>query len=347
MKYLINCGPGIGDIIQVLSIAFAIRKQFPDALIDIIMQGTKEKSEINQQIMDIQNAADNLYWYAYNVPFHNLKLVKLLKRKKYDIGIARIETVFKTPSLWIYRIMRMVECKKIICSGIDAGDEYINIPLRMHYLDKNEMILNKIGIKEKINANIIDISSLNMKWIKELGIHNKTVLAFTLGTNPMSWKEGKKIIPYDVKSWAYSKWLELTKKMADEGYTIVLLGGKKEESEIKNYGLNFPNNDRIYNFIAKTDIRQSLSLLKAAKLAVGAEGGMQHCAGAVGTKTLTIFGGSDYKIWNPGGKENAVISQFLPCSPCFCTKTAAICDNHKCLNDISVDMVKAAILNCL
>ena len=40
MKYIIHTGPGIGDIIQFLSMARAIKENDPDARVDLLMRGS-------------------------------------------------------------------------------------------------------------------------------------------------------------------------------------------------------------------------------------------------------------------------------------------------------------------
>ena len=98
-----------------------------------------------------------------------------------------------------------------------------------------------------------------------------------------------------------------------------------------------PEGERIINFIGRTTLKQSLALLSMCSLVVGAEGGMLHCASGLGVKTLTIFGGSDYRVWRPAGGE--IVTLGLECAPCFGTKRATECKYHRCLEDMTVDMV--------
>lgn len=79
--------------------------------------------------------------------------------------------------------------------------------------------------------------------------------------------ENGRTIWYDVKSWAYDKWRELEEK-----------------------NIFMPEEERIFNFIGQTTVRQSLTILSTCSLAAGAE---LHCASGLGVKTLTVFGGPD------------------------------------------------------
>ena len=54
MKYIIHTGPGIGDIIQFLSMARAIKENDPDARVDLLMRGSDKVLRLNNQILECQ-----------------------------------------------------------------------------------------------------------------------------------------------------------------------------------------------------------------------------------------------------------------------------------------------------
>ena len=340
MRYLIHTGPGIGDIIQFLSMARAIKEAQPDATVDFLMCGSDKYYSIDSQIMECQNYASNLYWYSAKELIHSIKLIFILKRNQYDYGIVRISSVNGKKSLWIYYIMHLAGCKQIIGTGTKKVDTFVDIPERTHYLKRNALLLAPIGITGRTDALALDKAKLDMDWIYLLKIPNKRKkIAFSVGTNPMVWKGRKNIITYDVKSWSYENWFRLAIELDKRGYIVILVGGTKEQDEIKMANLSIPKGSNIYNFIGKLSLKRSLSIISICDLVVGAEGGMMHCASSLGIQTLTIFGGSDYKMWNPGGINSEIVNLFLKCSPCFCTEKAAHCKEHCCLTDISPLMV--------
>ena len=57
MKYIIHTGPGIGDIIQFLSMARAIKENDPDARVDLLMRGSDKVLRLNNQILECQKYA--------------------------------------------------------------------------------------------------------------------------------------------------------------------------------------------------------------------------------------------------------------------------------------------------
>lgn len=347
-KYIIHTGPGIGDMMQFFSMARAIKEQEPEARVDFLMRGNKSFYAIDSELLECQDYADNIYWYASNAIIHNIKLIFQFIFNRYDYGFVRIGKITGSTSLWPYYIMRYSGCKKIVGYGTDKLDVVIPIPERIHYLKRNAMMLNAIGIKPRLNAESLNVMKLDNAFANSLPIHeNKKIIVLSVGTNPMKWSEKGKVVTYDVKSWSYECWAELAEKLVTAGFFVIFLGGPKERREIELKKIVLPSSPYIINLIGKTTIKQSLAVLCRCNLVVGAEGGMMHSASALGKKTLTIIGGSDYKCWNPGGEDSPIVRVECDCYPCFGTRKAIECNKHFCLSRITVNDVFSYIFRLM
>ncbi len=82
-------------------------------------------------------------------------------------------------------------------------------------------------------------------------------------------------------------------------------------------------------------------LMSISPLMICLDSGPMHIAAAVGTKTIALFGPTSPERTGPYGKNHVVIRKGLHCSPCF-RKT---CDDIRCMNDIGVEEVLAAVGN--
>lgn len=350
MNFLIHTGPGIGDMAQKLPMAKAIKLQFPDSQIDFLMKASEPIRNLNLQIIEAQNYVNNLYWYNVNDKLQCLKLLLQLRHNHYDYGFVRdggMKVVSEIPSLWIFRIMRWGGCKKLVGFLKNYVDIFADVPERAHFIERDKLTLKAIGINQDLDPLTIDQSKTDLTYFNSFDRlrNSENIIALSVGTNDYSWTENGNTIIYDVKSWHYEKWLELALELTNLGYDVILMGGKKEKQSFNEKNISIPDNPKIFNFIGNTTLKQSLGVLSKCSLVVGAEGGMMHCAAALGIKTLTVFGGSDYKIWTPVNGD--IISLNLDCSPCFSTAKAAHCNNHKCLDNISVKMVLDKIKSLL
>lgn len=346
MNVLICTGPGIGDMLQKLPMASAIKAQYPDANIDFIMSSPPQNWNINIQVLQCQNYVRNLYWYSVKYKLHCAKLLLQLRMNHYDLGFerdSRINVKGTGPSFWILHIMRWSGVKKIAGYVKDYVDIFVDVPEISHFIERDRITLNAAGITAPMTTKTIDTSKLDFSFpgcerLKE----SRKVIAFSVGTNAYPWVLDGKTVMYDVKSWPYEKWVELATMLAGENIDVVLVGGKKEMNELAQKNIAFPENEHIFNLIGRTNLKQSLAVLSLCSLAVGAEGGMMHCASGLGVKTLTIFGGSDYRIWTPAGGD--IVNLNLDCAPCYATKRGAECKYHRCLEEIDADMVFRRIM---
>lgn len=332
MRYLISIGPGIGDFVQYISLAKVIHNEGHS--VDFISSSSKERFRIQAELLKYQDSVDNLYYYSKSELFHTIvMMLKMINR--YDYGIIRVDNFNGRNQLWIEKIMRFIRCKTIVVN------RHSNIE-RIHYHKKNEQLAETIGIKYKIEKINFDLSKLPRIIDKT----EKIRIGFSIGTNQMIWNLNGENVAYDVKSWAYDKWAELINRVSSCGCECVILGGSKELKELEALGIQFNNNSKgkVINVVGKTSIGESLSWLYSCDLVLGAEGGMLHCANALGKKCMTIFGGSDYVQWNPGDNSKIIVVE-QDCYPCFGTEKAVLCKNHKCLHNITVEMVLSKILD--
>ncbi|MBQ3764540.1 MAG: glycosyltransferase family 9 protein [Synergistaceae bacterium] len=349
MNFLLQTGPGIGDILQILPMASAIKSQYPDANVDLIIPSSPSKIETANQVIQCQNYVRNLYWYNVDYKFHCAALLFRLRMNHYDSGFVRDGGMIVNsakPSIWIFRIMRWGGVKKIAGFVKNQVDIFADVPEFSHFTEYSRRVLKAAGINAEMTFKTIDTSKLDFSFenydrLKDSG----KVIALSTGTNECYWNINGKRTAYDVKSWGYEKWLELAARLSGEGYDVVLLGGNKERKEISAKNLVVPENGRIFDFIGRTSIKQSLALLSLCRLAVGAEGGMMHCAAGLGVKTLTVFGGSDCRKWTPVGGE--ILTLGLDCQPCFSSQRAPECQYHKCLEGINVDMVFGKVMTIM
>ena len=349
MNFLLQTGPGIGDLLQVLPMASAIKSQYPDANVDLIISSSPSRMKTAIQVMQCQNYIRNLYWYSVSYKLHSAATLLSLRMNHYDAGFIRDGGMVVNkakPSMWIFRIMRWGGVKNIVSFVKNQVGTFVDVPELSHYTEHDRLALKAAGINAEMTFKTIDRDKLDFSFenygrLKDSG----NVIALSTGTNECYWYINGQRIAYDVKSWGYEKWLELAERLSGEGFDVVLLGGTEERRRMSAKNLAVPNNERIFDFIGKTNIKQSLALLSLCRLAVGAEGGMMHCAAGLGVKTLTVFGGSDSRKWTPIGGE--ILTLGLDCQPCFSSERAVQCQYHKCLEGISVEMVFEKVMTLM
>lgn len=341
MNFLIHSGAGIGSVVQQTAFAAAIKKQYPGARIDLLVAGNESKQKLDVQILECQHAISSMYYYSLREPIHDAVLIPMLRANNYDIGITTVESAASRRTIWPYRIMKAAGCRSIIGSGFAGLDVNIHVPSRTHYAKRQDLYLEALGISPISDYSVIDKALLPMDWVQSLGLTvGVATVAIVPGTKPIATKKHNRGDTYDVKSWGLENGAALAEKLIAAGFNVSFIGGKAEKEEIAASNVEMPSSVLFHDFAGKTSVKQSLALLRASDLVIGSEGGMVHCAAAVGVNTLTVFGGTDYMTLRPiGDGENEFISSNLECYPCFGTPAAAACRRHRCLESATVNLV--------
>ena len=108
----------------------------------------------------------------------------------------------------------------------------------------------------------------------------------------------KKIYPY---FWEVADYLR------DKGFEVVWVGSREERSLAKG-GINL---------CGEINLTDTLAVIKLAKVFVGNDSGLLHCARAVGTKAIQIYGGTHPTLgFSLYPSEGVVLCKDLPCQPC-------------------------------
>jgi ADP-heptose:LPS heptosyltransferase len=85
-------------------------------------------------------------------------------------------------------------------------------------------------------------------------------------------------------------------------------------------------------------LAQVAAALALSHVYLGNDSGISHLAGAIGVRTLALFGPSDPDQWAPRGNNVVVLRRDLACSPCD-EATMKTCPHRACLREFSAQEV--------
>ncbi len=94
------------------------------------------------------------------------------------------------------------------------------------------------------------------------------------------------------KCWPLERYVQWARALMHDGLEIIFLCGPTERER----GFTIPND---IPTLSPPDLRSLAALLSRARLFVGNDSGPGHIAAAVNTKTLSLFGPTDPRIWAP------------------------------------------------
>lgn len=146
--------------------------------------------------------------------------------------------------------------------------------------------------------------------------------------------------------WTYKeikmeKWVEVINWLwAQFGLKTILVGSPDERQRAGQ--IVDQTGKYCLNLAGSTKLGDLPALLSFSVFHIGVDSAAPHIAAAVGTPAITIYGPSDWFDWAPLGDSHSVIKPDMDCSPC----RQKGCDNSeksKCLDELSVEKIKAAI----
>jgi ADP-heptose:LPS heptosyltransferase len=132
------------------------------------------------------------------------------------------------------------------------------------------------------------------------------------------------------QEWELENWENLVKSMPD--YTFLQLGISSEK--------------KVSNAVDLRDqfsFRDTLALIKYAKSFVGVNSSFSHATNAFNIPGVVLFGPAQPAVW--GHANNINLYKPVRCSPCLDLLFSSACPyEKKCMNNISVEEVRAALL---
>lgn len=324
-KILIHRVAAFGDSVVSLPAISMIRKNYPNATIDILSTNCVG-IDISYLIKD-KKCVDNVYTFKKS---ETKQALVQMKNNKYDLYIEIPQNLNLIKSIRnIFRVRFAFSIDSAF--GWDEGRVKSFLALQKKYLSpKREIdrfldILQENGLKKEETIDfIINPNSLNIE--EYLSENQKKNIVFLIG--------GK----LESKKWPLEYWTNLAIKL-DEKYNLSILGGADEYDEAQKIIKN--SNLEIKNLCGKLDILKTADYLSKMDLVISQDTGAMHLAYAVETPVIALMSTRDLtNKWYPYGNNTMVLEKVLPCS--FCLKKH--CEDNICMKNISVDEVYENVL---
>jgi 3-deoxy-D-manno-octulosonic-acid transferase/heptosyltransferase-1 len=331
----------IGDVVHALPFLESLKKCYPGSNIDwlveeeasqvlsghpainrIIISGRKrwQKDVLNPfKIFGVFTEASGLY--------------KSLRLSNYDIVID-LQGLFRSGFLTALSRGK----RKIGMSGGREGSSFffieppVMVDYDQHAIDRYLKVAEYLGCNTDNPKGEISV----LKEDKELadGVfasfsEKKPVIA----VNPMAkWK---------TKLWQAGKFSELAEKMQKEMDCSIIFTGSIHDRPLIEDIINNAGSRRneIINLAGRTGLKELAYLYSRCSVLICTDTGPMHIAAAMGCRVVALFGPTAPLRTGPYGNGHMVIRSGIECSPCFKKE----CGNTKCMNNITVGEVFAAV----
>lgn len=147
----------------------------------------------------------------------------------------------------------------------------------------------------------------------------------------------------DAKKWPESHYAALAEYAVHRGMQVWVFGTSRDNEIFQRIRVSASSDSReeLVDLTGKTTLTDAVDLLALCRLVVTNDSGLMHMAAAVGCPTAVIYGSTSPDFTPPLSDKTEIVSDSLPCSPCF-QRTCPL--GHKnCLNLLMPDRLEAIV----
>jgi ADP-heptose:LPS heptosyltransferase len=138
------------------------------------------------------------------------------------------------------------------------------------------------------------------------------------------------------KRWPYFA------QLADRFDDVAVVGTSDDLSQHDGRPLCF--SEHVRSYIDRLTLRETAELMAAAGVVVANDAGLAHVAGAVGTRTVMLFGPTSDRCLGTLPDTVTVVRAGLPCEPCWTAAPLEACAGAvSCLAALPVDRVEREV----
>jgi len=329
----------IGDVVHALPFLEVLRKKFPHARIDWLVE------EQAFQIIAGHSGLDRVI-----VSRRNSWKSRLLHFKSYMPLIREVSAFLK--ELRSYEYDLVIDLQGLLKSGVLVGlskgkrkigmggareggwiflnERPVPVDYEQHAIDRYLRVAGYLECDLSSCKGDIPVSDSDKKWVNDLlnanGIQKRPLVAI----NPMArWK---------TKLWEPERFAVLADRITDELSCKVLFTGSNMDRNVIE-DISKKMKARPMNLAGRTGLKQLAYLFTRCEVLVTTDTGPMHIGAAMGCRVVALFGPTAPWRTGPYGQSHKIIRADLECSPCFKKK----CHDMRCMKEITVDRVFEAV----
>ncbi len=339
-KILIIRVSALGDSIHTLPLANALRKKYPDYIIDWVVEDKAAKFIVNNPLLNNVYVLERKKWkksgliQGLNEFF---KIINKIKKEKYDIVIDTQQLLKSSV------IMGLSGGKRKI--ALDDGREFSGFfaneiiktgrkqfDINCHVVKRNLEIARYLGcddlepkfvlpdLSEEYSQNIVNIIDNLDKTLKTIVIAPAT-----------TWVN---------KHWTVNGWVDVINEFKDK-YNIVITASEKEKA-LTSEILSGISGGNITDLSGRTTLADLVYIFKNSDLVISPDSGSAHIAWAAAvSRIITLFFATSANRTAPYGDKYISVSAGLNCSPCM----KKHCRQKTLLNQCCAEIKSEEIIN--
>lgn len=152
-----------------------------------------------------------------------------------------------------------------------------------------------------------------------------------------------------IRKWPLDRYTALVRRLLDDPQNACAITGVASEWEDAKFITDHVKSDRLVNLVGKTTLEDLIGLFNVAEVLVTNDSGPAHFAALTDIDVIVFFGPETPDLYRPLSDHCTVFYSGFACSPCVSAynQRRSVCTNNRCLQEISVEAVHAAVVERL
>ena len=338
-RILIRLPNWVGDMMMALPAIQSLRLACPEAR--LIAMARPEHIELAQRIEPLDEVGPAPPRAGSNRHREILAVTRSLRHANLDAAVLFAPSFEAALTVWLAGIPLRVG------HGTDHRTALLNRVVSVrecHRSDGFQDIVSELGAKPgdgRDGRGGLQVAASDRAYVDRIWTaFELSELAPPIFVNPASGKKPR--------AWASDRFRQLAERLAERhSGTSVLVHDRPPFDRPDGW----PSSDSI-RMVTGASLVELAGVIERCSLYVGNDSGPMHIAAALGVPTIGIYGPSSPERTSPHSVKGVVhvpLSALFACSPCHerffeeCPSPPSPDDRPPCLNDVSVEMVAAAV----
>ena len=330
-RFLVVKFGSLGDIVHCLPSVAQLRKAFPNAEIDWLIE-RKNRQAVELSGLNVRLVPIDTYQWRNSPSLGNAKeiaeFVWTLRTDGYDCAIDFQGLLKSAFFAYLSGAPTRIGWERDFLKESVSHYFYTEVvkPKRIHIIDQQMELLKPLGIEPD--------------WYTEVPLRASDKARKSVDEKLKGLKDYVLINPgggWVTKCWEPERYGALSERLIRDGLPVAVTCGPGEEDMVRR--LVRTGGSQIRQ--VQTNLEELVALCEGARLFVGGDTGPMHFAAAVGTPIVSIFGPSSSDRNGPFRREDIVVERRLPCRPCY-ERDKCPLEHLQCMVDVTVDHVYEA-----
>jgi lipopolysaccharide heptosyltransferase I len=335
----------IGDVIQTLPMVEALKRQFPRARIDWVVEEDASNLLLSHPRIDRVIISRRKSWVKrvlkpgefWKTLREVSRFVRDLRSRHYDWVIDN-HGIFKSGMLMLLSRGRRKIGFQASAGIAEEGsyffthERYKPLSIERHALERYLDLVSQMGVPIDPTSFHFPVPPDSLKQAEAL------LRQRGFGSRPLVVLHP--VAKWETKQWPAENFARLISALAQEKATVVITGSPQDEGPVREI-LHQAGGEsvKVLNLVGKTNLMELAGIFSLSDLVLSPDTGPMHLAAAVKAPLIALFGPTAPWRTGPYGNNPRIIRKGLPCSPCFKKK----CQTVECMNSISVEEVLDAV----